>query len=166
MAFLDQENTLWQTLSGIADDECLSIYDIERIADNSLRIFIEKAKRFSSEENSKVENQQARVTSEDCARLCRRLMLYFQAQGSNFGLSEPEIEVSSPGVNRRLRLNRHFLSAKGERVKIISKLENPVCIGILELVDDHSLTVSDEKTAEKIKISFPEIRNANVEFKF
>lgn len=165
MAFLDEDNTLWQALKGIAADEGLSVYDIERVADNSLRIFVEKAERFSGQE-SNLENHRARVSSEDCARLCRRLMLYFQVQGASFGLSEPEIEVSSPGINRRLRLNWHFLFAKGERVKIVSKQENPVRIGILELVDDNSLTVSDEKTLAKTKISFPEIKSANVEFKF
>lgn len=165
MAFLDQENNLWQTLSAIAADESLAIYDIERIADNSLRIFVEKAERFSAQETSP-ENKQDRISSEDCARLCRRLMLYFEVEGAKFGLSEPEIEVSSPGINRRLRLNWHFVAARGERIKVISKLENIARIGVLEFVDDNSITIKIEQTSEQIKINFPELTRANVEFKF
>lgn len=159
MAFVDKDNKLWKTLQEIAADEDLLIYDIERVSDKSLRIFVEK----------KTETNTCSVTSDDCAKLCRRLMLFFQVEGEDYKLSsEPELEVSSPGVNRHLRLPQHYKNAVEQRIKIkgVSNGQNYMRIGVIKDVQENNFSFSDESSSETINIAFSEVRKANIEYKF
>ena len=74
--------------------------------------------------------------------------------------SEPEIEVSSPGIERVLRLTKHFQTALGEKVKIISK--SGFVSGILIGFENGRITL---KAGEK-DVNFPleEIKKAQVEY--
>lgn len=102
--YLERNDPLWQALAEIAADEGAQIYDIERLARGGLRIFLEKV---------------TGVTSGECTNFCRRLMAFFSVEGPNYGFgTDPELEVSSPGINRRLRLPEHYQNAVGSRVKI------------------------------------------------
>ena len=76
------------------------------------------------------------------------------------------VEVSSPGVNRRLRTELQFREALGERVKLTlnSTEHGGVLKGILKEVSVESLIVEDEKSKDLIQIAWPELRRAQVEF--
>lgn len=168
MSFLGKSDTLWTELQSIAEDEGLKLYDVERYGAQALRVFVSSA------------SSESRTTSEDCSRLCRRLMNYFMVEGPKLGVgSEPEIEVSSPGVNRHLRLVEHFESAVGERVKlgvrgevlpVSEDKQEPVkvggLLGKLERVETDSVVLSDERTKQSWQVPFEQISRANVEFKF
>ena len=154
MAFIEQNTKLWEKLSSIAEDEALRIYDLERYGDDSLRVFIQRLD---------FEN----VSSDDCSKLCRRLMVYFEVEGPNLGFSvEPIIEVSSPGVNRHLRLVEHFNKAVGERVKVIKKEAAGSILGQIESADSKSINLIDEQTQQQVQLPLENIKKAHVEFVF
>ena len=81
------------------------------------------------------------------------------------------LEVSSPGVNRRLRLPQHFPGAVGERVRVKFRSEGNVyrvVTGVLFAVDGDVLFVNDEQSKQKepIRVSLSDIKEARVDFKF
>lgn len=132
-SFVEPHELLWTEVVGIADAEGLSLYDLER-GGGGLRVFVEANKKAEDKSEDAAENitsdpdvaceGQAGVTSGDCSRLCRRLMFFFSVEGARLGVgSEPSIEVSSPGINRRLRLPWHFRSALGKEVKVTGLAE-------------------------------------------
>lgn len=168
MAFLEKSHPLWQTLSGVVEDEGFVLYDAELLTPGSLRLSIAR---------KEAEQGGGGVTSGDCSRVLRRLMVLFQAEGRSLGVSsEPEIDVSSPGLNRALRLVEHYERALGERVKVIlqpsKELETTVgkktatLVGLLERVADGRVSVRDEASSQSFDVPLSDIKRANVEFVF
>ncbi len=188
MAFIPKTDPIWKELSSITSDEGVFLYDLERFGAGGLRVFITAAPESaeSSAESTVAPASEEmtgpaprrNVTSGDCSRLCKRLMTYFTVEGPNFGLSsEPEIEVSSPGVNRNLRLWDHFVGAVGERVRFglrgeaISEESGEAVqlgglLGTLEAASDERLRIRDEKTKRAWMIKFNQVARAAVEFEF
>jgi len=165
VSYLLKSETLWTELQAIAEDEGLRLYDIERYGAGALRVYVETL------------TPDQKTSSKDCTKLCRRLMSFFLVEGARLGVgTEPEIEVSSPGVNRHLRLPEHFKGALGERIKVGVRGElaeesgEPVKIGgllgKLESVSEKEVLVSDERTKRNWQVPFDQIARANVEFKF
>ena len=129
--FADSQSELWLAVNRIAEDEGLSLYDLERTP-LGLRVFVERHPIGESTDNmvEKLEctaeicvndarSTQEAVSSEDCARLSRRLVTFFTVKGSTLGIGdELALEVSSPGINRHLRLISHFKNVVGQRIKI------------------------------------------------
>lgn len=179
--YLERNDRLWQALVDIAADEGLQIYDIERLPRGGLRIFLEKG---------------TGVTSGECTNYCRRLMAFFSVEGADYGVgTNPELEVSSPGINRRLRLPEHYQKAVGSRVKIKWKrsafnrgdaaLEEQggdlkeetgqtgvlapkvdVVIGLMNAVQGECLDLAVENSTQVLKIPLSEIQDATVDYKF
>ncbi len=58
------------------------------------------------------------ITARDTERWAERLINVLKVEGIYI---EPEIEVTSPGLDRELKSEREFIWAKGKRVKIIRK---------------------------------------------
>ena len=189
MVFLDSASKLWQCISDIARDENLSVYDIELKSDHCLCVVISKPKApdgccsddaCSDDANdSKVTGivknttDKQGVSSDDCARLCRRLMIYFRAEGEQLELGdEPEIEVCSPGINRMLRLANHFVDAVGERIKVvrhknvIGDMRGGLLEGLLKSVDDVGIKLLDEQDGDLIDLRFNDIKRAYVDYVF
>ena len=166
--FVDASDPLWIELSAIAEDEGLSIYDIERLG-SGLRIFVDRPQPVRGE-SSEEGDVHERVTVGDCSKLCERLRIFFVAEGMRFGLShEPFLEVSSPGINRVLRRVEHFESALGERVRVIRGERGSAggfLRGVLTSVKPTSLTVLDEATKTEITVGTQEITRAHVDFDF
>lgn len=173
MSYVENSNQLWNTLSAIAEDEGLCLYDLEKTGSRLLKVVIDKqvAKDQQLGESSAVE----RVTSKDCTRMCKRVMVFCAAEGSEYGLiEETQIDVSSPGINRELRIPEHFSAAIGERVKVVSQSGKSqsgeavpaAVIGVLERMDGDVLSVRDEQDQNEYQIPLNCIKRANVEFKF
>lgn len=179
MAFLDNTSDLWKCVSEIAQDERLSVYDIELKGAHSLCVVVSKPVTNGTVDSEVTEVAvdsscvQQGVSSEDCSRLCRRLMIYFRAEGERLGVSdEPEIEVCSPGINRMLRLVSHFASAVGERVKVVphknagSDLRGGLLEGVLSSVNDIGIKLADEQDGDVIELRFDDIKRAYVDYVF
>ena len=179
MAYLTRQDELWTTIDEVSSSHDLIVYDLERCGPDKLSVVIARSSDHLSDAQPKVEHEldQGGVTSDDCSRIVRELMVYFQANGDRFGLgAEPQIEVSSPGVNRRLRLAEHYIGAVGERVKITgngkvggdSEKVGLTVVGPLVYCDGKVAKVEDESTEDKKQVEFSlgDIRKARVDFDF
>ena len=100
--------------------------------------------------------------------LTSRLNKQLQRLLDNMGIEKGSYEmiVSSPGIERKLKTNRHFELAKGELVKI--KLFEPikgnyVLEGYIGSVSEQEIKLIID--SEDIVINFSNIKNAKIEFK-
>ena len=177
LAYLDKNDRLWELLNSVSGDEGLRLYDAERLHAAAIRLSVAR-NSLVEEEGSASDSGERRVNvpganSGECSRLCRRLMVLFQAEGPQFGLThEPEIEVSSPGINRHLRLPEHFEQAIDERVKIVffspenGEHETRSVTGTLQQFDGKNVSVADEGNGDSVQIPLLSIKKAQVDFKF
>lgn len=185
MAYVEETEELWQLLDRVIKEEGLFLYDLERMGSGGLqstglRVTID-AQPPEESHLADSEVPKERVTSGDCSRICRRLMVQLAVEGEEHGLQrEPVIEVSSPGVNRTLRRAEHFRGAVGERIKVVphsgsdggveergkrKKSQNTVT-GVLKSFEDDALRVVDERTNEEVILARDVVRRASVDFKF
>lgn len=77
------------------------------------------------------------------------------------------LEVSSPGINRRLRRPAHFRRFIGKRVRVRTHervLDRRSFLGTLQAVDDHGIVVRTDH--EEVLISYDNITQANYEHDF
>jgi len=108
------------------------------------------------------------VTVDDCASVSRRIINHIDVEAYLPG--DTALEVSSPGVNRRLRLLSHFLGAVGERVSV--RVVNPVdgkktvIRGALKSAESDSVTVINEENGETNTFPFSAIIEARVDYPF
>lgn len=160
VAVLDDSVTLWDYIQSQASDLSLDLYDLDNSGSGRLRVFIDKHVSANSEDD-KVAKRGSHVTSDDCSKLIRKLVHGLAVHGSKLGVgSEPEIEVSSPGIERVLRLPKHFQGAVGEKVKVITK--SGFVNGILVGFDGGSITL---KTGDKdVSLLLDDIKKAQVEY--
>ena len=101
--------------SEVAQRSSLSIYDIEFVGvggGRTLRVYLDGEKG---------------VTIDDCADFSRGFSLLLDADDLIPG-GAYELEVSSPGLERKLRLPWHFKKAVGKRVQV--KTERPLTLNI------------------------------------
>lgn len=152
--YIDPGDKIWDFVSQIVEDEKMSLYDLARPRHNALRIFVNKKK----DEEGKVGSG---VTSGDCSNVCRRLMHALVVEGENLGLSsEPELEVSSPGLDRELRLPAHFSDAVGAKVKVVTK--DGFFGGVLEDFNNVEIKVKQAENKPADVILIAAIKKASV----
>ncbi len=194
MAFVEKKDALWSAVSSIVEDEGVYLYDLERGDASTLKVVISaqpigeagSVELASPEDAQSSDEPQANgITSGHCTAICRRLMVFFEVEGEALGVSgEPRIEVSSPGINRRLRLEEHFLSAVGQRVKVtLNRAANAgsgengknknggaaksgPLLGDLSSFEDGVLTILQEESKTSVELPFSEVKRAQVDFKF
>jgi len=168
VSYLRKDEELWQALAEVAADEGLELYDAERVGETVLRVSIVKSGAGPGAQGA---------TSGDCTKLCKRLMVYLHVEAARLGLREEiQLEVSSPGVNRELRLPSHFMAAMGQRVKVVThpladtgghEVHAPrTVIGLLQSFEQETLGVLDEQTGENVVMPLAGIKKARIDFKF
>ena len=159
----------WKKLEALADEvsqrEACRLYDMEftsRKGQRILRIYIEA-----------IENG---VSIDQCADVSKGLSLLLDVEdlvpGDNY-----ELEVSSPGVERPLRLPWHFEKAVGEKVKVktnkeliptnraLKKNEKvKSLLGFLKEVQEDKVVVETEN--DSWEIPYEQIHKANIVFEF
>jgi ribosome maturation factor RimP len=165
---------LWDTIRAVALEEGVDLFDIELPADTRrggvLRVYITKT---ASEEKSAeaVDGDGAArsgISFEDCVRVSKRLLDIDEQQ--ELIPQNCTLEVSSPGINRKLRLPAHFAGAVGERVRV--KFRDPetgatlVMHGHIRGSDDRTVTVENEAKKGDVTIAFQDVKEARVDFKF
>jgi ribosome maturation factor RimP len=169
------ENTpMWSMITEVAVSEGVELFDIEFPRDGGasgrsgvVRVYITKA--AIPEDSEESPERRSSVTFEDCVRVTKRL-LDIDEQNA-FVPASCVLEVSSPGINRILRLPVHFDGAVGERVRL--KFRNAqgsyqVVTGQLRAVTDGVLEVEveEKKLKETLSIPLAEVKEARVDFKF
>ncbi len=102
------------------------------------------------------------VSHNDCEIYNRELSLLLDESGI---LPDYFLEISSPGINRRISKIEEFIKYKNAPVKVIYALnadEQRVAKGILSEVNENEIEVSEEKN--KVLISRKDIINANLDY--
>lgn len=181
---------MWKMIQEVAVSEGVELFDIEFPRDGGasgrsgvVRVYITKSaadstdssEESSSDESSSEENSEelperrSGVTFEDCVRVTKRLLDIDEQNG--FVPASCVLEVSSPGVNRTLRLPAHFSGAIGERVRV--KFRNAqgayqVVVGLLQSFanDELDIEVDEKKVKEKLLVPLNGVKEARVDFKF
>jgi ribosome maturation factor RimP len=161
---------LWDIVEKTVIDHGLELFDIEIPAAEAgvVRVYIS---RPGSDKGS--HGERAGVKVEDCARISRTLL-----DDERFDEVFPEaciLEVSSPGINRKLTKPQHFHGAVGERVKLTvtmpaqegaPKKGKATVRGVLQAFDGNELKVEDESLKETVSIPWPNVHEARVDFLF
>ncbi|NMC64207.1 MAG: hypothetical protein GYA55_13665 [SAR324 cluster bacterium] len=149
---------LWSILESLAREEDLELFDVSWPAPRGpvLRVFVSKEARGAS------------VDVEECASLSKRILNSPYIE--ELAPGNCSIEVSSPGINRRLRLPEHYIAAVGERVKVtlidaVSKSKRTVT-GMLLSCDGKKLRLGVEKSSEKLEVPLENVSEARVDFLF
>ncbi len=108
------EKKFFELCTKVVSENNLELYDMSYIVGNhTLRLFIQDPKTGSAE-------------IEDCATIDRALTPYIEEE--IWMPSQLTLEVSSPGVYRKLRTREHFISSKGERItlRLNKKFDNEI----------------------------------------
>lgn len=171
------ENTpMWRMISDVAASEGVELFDIEYPRDGGasgrsgvVRVYITKGAEAVAESSEESSERRSSVSFEDCVRVTKRL-LDIDEQNA-FVPASCVLEVSSPGINRALRLPVHFSGAIGERVRL--KFGNAqgsyqVVTGQLRAINDSILEVEveEKKRTERLSIPLTDVKEARVDFKF
>lgn len=116
------------------------------------------------------------IRIDECARISRYLNReYFEVEDPfDFGFN---LEVSSPGVGKPLKVRRQYHKNIGRKLKV-KMLDNEVVKGRLEAVEEDHFVIRPPKSkkkkrkeeaeaqAETLEIKFDEIKEATVEISF
>ncbi len=106
------------------------------------------------------------VTIDDCSRIGRKLREEIDAEDVIDGPFF--LEVSSPGIERNLRLKRHYAGAINEMIKITYTVDDRKVsvIGMLKEVLPEKLVLEMKDTLDSVEINFKDIKKARTYFDF
>lgn len=156
----------WQ----IIEEECracgVTLFDIE-MQSNVLRVYIYKTDPQSVKEAGVSEDGGKGITVDDCAKLSHRLTDHPLAEEIIPG--EMLLEVSSPGINRKLSRPQHFAGAIGERVRVKFTLEGSptrVVRGKVEDAKEEAFKLLDEEQGAALMVPYSSVKEARIDFRF
>lgn len=175
-------SSLWKTIEQVALEEGVVLFDLELPADTRrggvLKVFITrpvapgshvpelKSRADETEDTEGIDR--GGISFEDCVRVCKRILDLDEQ--SELIPGNCTLEVSSPGINRNLRLPEHFKGAVGERVKVKFKNSESgatmVVNGYLREASGDSVQVEAESGNESFQIPLANLKEARVDFKF
>jgi ribosome maturation factor RimP len=78
---------------------------------------------------------------------------------------EYNLEVSSPGIERKLKTLNHFKSSIGEKVKIKEYSTETLKGEVLSVEDDGTITLKDDE-GDELKTKFDEVLSASTYFEW
>lgn len=142
--------TTKETIVNILDDCGVYLYDIETVSENERKIF------------------RIYITSKDginldkCSEVTKILSPILDLEPPLNG--EYTLEVSSPGIERPLRKNEHYLGSIGEMLKV-KLINTDKIIGKLESFEDGKITLLEDD-GEVTTIALDEIEKARTYYKW
>lgn len=184
-----ESSSLWDAIRQIAVEQGVELFDLDMpgsAGGGVLRVYITRQKppagaaeespggaaEVQSAEAPPTEEaegspQRTGVSFEDCTRVSKRILDVDEETGLI-----PEgclLEVSSPGVNRRLRRAEHFEGAVGERVRVKYRGSDSVyrvVTGMLKEARGDSMMIEAEEGKEMVSCRLGDVKEARVDFKF
>lgn len=131
----DYETRFEKILLPITKENGVEIYDVEYVKEGSdwyLRAYIDKP---------------GGVTIEDCEKVSRAVSDIIDKE--DFITDAYILEVSSPGLGRALKKDKHLMKSIGEKVEV--KTYKPIekqkeFSGILKAFDEESITIEPEES--------------------
>ena len=143
----------------VVSEAGLDLYDISYSSTNGLlRVYI-----FNKETMT--------ATIDNCVDVDRKFSPYLESE--DWVPEKLTLEVSSPGVNRKIKTLDHFRMSVGNLVKVHfgpnvepQIYKNKKIIATLEGCDEKTVDLTPEKSTTKINVDYANIKSVNVEFKF
>ena len=101
------------------------------------------------------------VSHKDCEIYSRELSSMLDESGLLPGYF---LEISSPGINRKIRTIDEFVKFKGSPVKVVYEInsERTFAKGILTGVNENEIEIAEEKN--NVLISYKDIVHANLDY--
>ena len=150
---------LWNVIEPLVKERGLELFDVDapRSLKGTLRVFV-----------AGHGGDTRGVRLEDCASVSKGISGLPNFEEICPG--ECLLEVSSPGVNRRLRRPEHFERAIGERVKVVTHdfpaVKGGVVRGKLIQFDGTAVALEDERTQERVSVPLLHVKDVHVDFLF
>lgn len=160
LAMIEPER-VWSLIEAVAQEEGVTLFEIERPsgARGALRVFIAPGKEHSG------------IGHAQCSAVANRILEHPLVE--EILPAEMTLEVSSPGVNRKLTRHEHFAGAVGERLKLTvlsdeheGRRKRSALRGTLLSVTDDALEVRDEATNSTRTVPLSSVADARVDFQF
>lgn len=108
------------------------------------------------------------VTADDCARISK--LIEAAPQIEEVLPNNSTLEVSTPGLNRRLRDLAHYESAVGEKIKVQYLVEGGAkrrtTKGQLGAVNGDVISLVDEDSGATLNLALPDVVEARLDFVF
>lgn len=157
------KNTLWDLLSEMCDAEGVALFDIEVPGiptGGVLRVYIHVP-------------GDSGVQHTHCAAVSTKILNHAKVEEILPGSTT--LEVSSPGINRKLTRAEHFEGAVGERVKLSYRSpadqKKTTVTGTLSAFDGSQVHITPEATlkkdaAEIIAVPLQSVQEARIDFLF
>ena len=154
------QSPIWQLVEPVVREAGFVLFDLEAPSGRGgsggvLRVYISKSSKES-------------VLLDECAVVSRKIdeltALDALIPGSYV------LEVSSPGVNRKLSRPEHFEGAVGERVKLVTDDSDGqggrAVRGTLLRFESGVLEVQDEEKKSSVSVELAHVKRAQVDFQF
>ncbi|TBR78715.1 ribosome maturation factor RimP [Campylobacter novaezeelandiae] len=132
-------------LEALCKEAGLDFYDDELVSENAKKIYRVYVMKKGG------------VNLDDCARLSEILSPLFDVEPPVNG--EYFLEVSSPGLERKLTKLDHFKKSINELVKITTNEKEKLKAKIIS-VEDENITLENLENQEKITLNFNDIKKA------
>lgn len=155
------KSEFWKLIEPLVEKQGMKIFEIEVPSGSSgvLRVLISGK---GGEAGST-----AGVGIGDCTRIAKAII---EIEGvDKYMPGNTVLEVSSPGVNRRLTRREHFEGAVGERVKLTARSDEGkkrVVRGKIVSFDGETIGFHDEVARQDISLPLSQIEDARVDFLF
>lgn len=143
------KNDIRQTIEKVVESLGASLYDIEVVSEfdeTIFRIMITK---------------QGGVNLDDCAQISRELSPFLDVNPPME--NEYRLEVSSPGIERKLMNPKHFIQSIGEKVKLKIADVGQI-IGLLKDANEKEIAI--EVNGETKTFAYPQINKARTYFEW
>jgi ribosome maturation factor RimP len=142
--------SLESDIKNVVESMGLSLYDIVTVSEFGATIY------------RVMINSKDGVSLDQCAEVTRMLNPLLDVTPPVSG--DYRLEVSSPGIERKLKTLKHFNASVGEKVKVVL-LSNEVLKGDLVKVEGSNITINDEQVGEQT-IPFDEVIKASTYFEW
>ncbi|EKF1363254.1 ribosome maturation factor RimP [Campylobacter coli] len=139
-------------LEALCKEVNLELYDSELTSENGKKIYRVYVMKPLDEKG-----ERRGVNLDDCAKLSEILSPIFDVEPPVNG--EYFLEVSSPGLERKLSKIEHFAKSIGELAKITTNEKEKIEAKIIA-VDDENITLENLENKEKTTINFNDIKKA------
>ena len=142
--------SLESDIKNVVESMDLSLYDIVTVSEFGATIY------------RVMINSKDGISLDKCAEVTRMLNPLLDVTPPVNG--DYRLEVSSPGIERKLKSLKHFNASIGENVKVVL-ISNEVLTGPLVKVDGSKITINDGQVGEQT-IPFDEIIKASTYFEW
>jgi ribosome maturation factor RimP len=142
---------LYESIRLVVEGEGLKLYDIATLNENQTNIF----RIYVTSKDG--------VTLDQCAKISNLVSPLLDVNEPMSG--KYTLEVSSPGIERKLKTLDHFKASIGENVKIKEYSTQTLKGLLLDVQDDGTITIEDEDN-DKQTINFDDILSSATYFQW